>query len=88
METTEIVAFVRTVPIFYTLSSDQLQLLAEQVMPQIADLWSEWENHWWPKPMPMADIAMPDPIAVAQAAAAGARRCSCICRPGSKDLIL
>jgi alkanesulfonate monooxygenase SsuD/methylene tetrahydromethanopterin reductase-like flavin-dependent oxidoreductase (luciferase family) len=44
------------------------KLFAEQVMPQLADLWSEYENHWWPKPMPISDIAAPDPIAVAQAA--------------------
>jgi hypothetical protein len=21
-------------------------------MPHLKDLWSEWENRWWPKPMP------------------------------------
>ncbi len=39
------------------------QLYAEQVMPQLQDVWSEWENHWWPTPMAAADRAAPDPIA-------------------------
>ena len=39
------------------------RLYAEQVMPQLQDVWSEWENHWWPTPMATADRAAPDPIA-------------------------
>ena len=39
------------------------QLYAEQVMPQLQDVWSEWDNHWWPTPMAAADRAAPDPIA-------------------------
>ena len=39
------------------------RLYAEQVMPQLQDVWSEWENHWWPTPMAAADRAAPDPIA-------------------------
>ena len=39
------------------------KLYAEQVMPQLQDVWSEWENHWWPTPMAAADRAAPDPIA-------------------------
>ena len=28
------------------------KLYAEQVMPQIKDLWDdEWENRWWPQPL-------------------------------------
>jgi hypothetical protein len=30
------------------------QLFAERVMPQLADLFSEWEDRWWPQPMPAA----------------------------------
>ena len=39
------------------------RLYAEQVMPQLRDVWSGWENHWWPTPMAAADRAAPDPIA-------------------------
>ena len=39
------------------------RLYAEQLMPQLQDVWSEWENHWWPTPMATADRAAPDPIA-------------------------
>ncbi|HKK30603.1 MAG TPA: hypothetical protein VKA18_09460, partial [Alphaproteobacteria bacterium] len=29
------------------------KLFAEKVMPQIQDLFDdEWEDHWWPNPMP------------------------------------
>ena len=38
------------------------RLYAEQVAPQLQDVWSEWENHWWPTPMAAADRAAPDPI--------------------------
>jgi alkanesulfonate monooxygenase SsuD/methylene tetrahydromethanopterin reductase-like flavin-dependent oxidoreductase (luciferase family) len=27
------------------------RLFAEKVMPQLTDLFSEWEDRWWPKPM-------------------------------------
>ena len=27
------------------------QLFAEKVMPQLHDVFSEWEDRWWPKPM-------------------------------------
>ena len=45
------------------------RLYAEQVMPQLQDVWSEWENHWWPTPMAAADRAAPDPIAYSSLAA-------------------
>jgi len=39
------------------------KLYAEQVMPQIKDLWDdEWENRWWPKPMARAERATPKPL--------------------------
>jgi len=45
------------------------RLYAEQVIPQLQDVWSEWENHWWPTPMAAADRAAPDPIAYSSLAA-------------------
>ncbi len=45
------------------LANYNTRLYAEQVMPQLQDVWSEWENHWWPTPMSAADRAAPDPIA-------------------------
>jgi len=39
-------------------ANNNTRLYAEKVMPQLADIWSDWENHWWPKPMAMADRAV------------------------------
>ena len=33
------------------------QLFAEKVMPQMADLFTEWEDRWWPRPMAPAERA-------------------------------
>lgn len=52
------------------LANYNTRLYAEKVMPQLADLWSEWENRWWPRPMALADRAAPDPVAWAAAEAA------------------
>ena len=27
------------------------ELFAKEVMPHLRDIWSDWEDHWWPKPM-------------------------------------
>jgi alkanesulfonate monooxygenase SsuD/methylene tetrahydromethanopterin reductase-like flavin-dependent oxidoreductase (luciferase family) len=32
-------------------------LFAQEVMPSLRDLWSEWRDYWWPKPM--AERAVP-----------------------------
>ncbi|HWC89085.1 MAG TPA: hypothetical protein VG433_05510 [Pirellulales bacterium] len=43
---------------FGNMSKDVAQyntrLFAEKVMPQIADVFAEWEDRWWPQPMPEA----------------------------------
>lgn len=44
------------------------KLYAEQVIPQLAELWDGWEDHWWPEPMPMADRASPGPVGPGMAA--------------------
>jgi hypothetical protein len=33
------------------------QLFAEKVMPRMKDLFSEWEDRWWPQPMANAERA-------------------------------
>ena len=46
------------------LASYNTRHYAEQVMPRLADLWSEWKDHWWPTPLPSAHRSRPDrPIA-------------------------
>jgi hypothetical protein len=32
-------------------------LFAEKVMPKVKDLFSDWEDKWWPKPMAKAQRA-------------------------------
>ena len=34
-------------------------LFAEKVMPQLTDVFSEWEDRWWPRPMDKAERAAP-----------------------------
>jgi alkanesulfonate monooxygenase SsuD/methylene tetrahydromethanopterin reductase-like flavin-dependent oxidoreductase (luciferase family) len=38
------------------------RLFAEKVMPQLDDLFAEWENRWWPQPMPGAARAALSPF--------------------------
>ncbi len=33
------------------------KLFAEQVMPKLQRLFAEWEDRWWPQPMPDAERA-------------------------------
>ena len=33
------------------------RLFAERVMPQLRDLFAEWEDRWWPHPLPAAETA-------------------------------
>ena len=41
------------------------RLFAERVMPQIADLFEdEWENNWWPNPLPSKERTFPQAVAV------------------------
>ncbi|MGA8756228.1 MAG: hypothetical protein WB611_07835 [Stellaceae bacterium] len=44
------------------------QLFADQVMPQLGDVFSEWEDRWWPRPMAegaRAPLTLFQPAAVA-----------------------
>jgi alkanesulfonate monooxygenase SsuD/methylene tetrahydromethanopterin reductase-like flavin-dependent oxidoreductase (luciferase family) len=44
------------------------QLFAEKVMPQLTDLFSEWEDRWWPQPMNRETRASLTPFRPAMAA--------------------
>ena len=39
------------------LANYNTQLFAEKVMPQRKDVFSEWEDRWWPRPMAKAERA-------------------------------
>jgi hypothetical protein len=28
-----------------------IELTATKVLPNLRHIWSEWEDHWWPKPL-------------------------------------
>jgi alkanesulfonate monooxygenase SsuD/methylene tetrahydromethanopterin reductase-like flavin-dependent oxidoreductase (luciferase family) len=45
------------------------RLFAERVKPQLADLFAEWEDRWWPQPMPAAARAPLSPFHPAALAA-------------------
>src|SRR6185312_2117606 len=34
-------------------------LFAEKVLPQLRDVFAEWEDRWWPQPMDKAERAVP-----------------------------
>jgi hypothetical protein len=38
------------------------ELFAKRVAPQLRDLFeNEWENRWWPRPLPAPERAAPSP---------------------------
>jgi hypothetical protein len=39
------------------LANYNTQLFAEKVMPQLKDVFSEWEDRWWPQPMARSERA-------------------------------
>ena len=44
------------------LAAYNTRMFAEKVMPQVRDLFDdEWEDHWWPNPIPAAERAVPAP---------------------------
>ena len=38
------------------------KLFAEKVMPQLTDMFAEWEDRWWPQPMNREARAAADPV--------------------------
>jgi alkanesulfonate monooxygenase SsuD/methylene tetrahydromethanopterin reductase-like flavin-dependent oxidoreductase (luciferase family) len=45
------------------------RMFAEKVLPRLSHVHSEWEDHWWPKPMEQNERAAPASFVPAQAAA-------------------
>ena len=43
------------------------QMFAERVMPQLTDLFPNWEDRWWPQPMVREARAQPLPFRAAAA---------------------
>jgi hypothetical protein len=39
-----------------------VELVATKVLPHLRDLWSEWEDHWWVRPL--AQPVSPRPLLV------------------------
>jgi alkanesulfonate monooxygenase SsuD/methylene tetrahydromethanopterin reductase-like flavin-dependent oxidoreductase (luciferase family) len=51
------------------LAAYNTRLFAEKVTPQLRDLFDDrWEDRWWPKPLPKAARAAPQPLAQREAA--------------------
>ena len=44
------------------LAFKNIELFATEVMPHLRDLWSEYEDRWWPRPLPLADRTHPQPV--------------------------
>jgi hypothetical protein len=40
------------------LAAYNTMLFADRVMPQLRSLFSEWEDRWWPHPMPRLERAL------------------------------
>jgi alkanesulfonate monooxygenase SsuD/methylene tetrahydromethanopterin reductase-like flavin-dependent oxidoreductase (luciferase family) len=50
------------------LAAYNTRLFAEQVLPQLKPLFSEWEDRWWPQPMPSGERARVPAVEAALAA--------------------
>jgi hypothetical protein len=50
------------------LAAYNTRLFAEQVLPKLEPLFSEWEDRWWPQPMPPGERAPVSAFAPALAA--------------------
>ena len=50
------------------LAAYNTRLFAERVLPQLKPLFSEWEDRWWPQPMPPGERAPVPAVETALAA--------------------
>jgi hypothetical protein len=48
------------------------ELFAREVMPHMRDLWTNFEDRWSPKPMPLDERAIPAPVNFERSAVNGA----------------
>jgi alkanesulfonate monooxygenase SsuD/methylene tetrahydromethanopterin reductase-like flavin-dependent oxidoreductase (luciferase family) len=48
------------------------EMFAREVMPDLRDLWSEWDDRWSPRRLPENEIAMPAPVNLNKPASNGA----------------
>jgi alkanesulfonate monooxygenase SsuD/methylene tetrahydromethanopterin reductase-like flavin-dependent oxidoreductase (luciferase family) len=44
----------------HELARKNTELFAREVMPHLRDMWSEWEDHWSPRPLPESERALVD----------------------------
>ncbi len=44
------------------LTNYNTRIFAEKVMPELRGLFSQWEDHWWPRPLPASQQQAPAPI--------------------------
>ena len=42
------------------LTNQNTALFAEELMPNLRDIWKDYEDHWWPKPISENDRVYPD----------------------------
>ncbi len=56
----------------HALAKRNIELTATKVLPNLRHIWSEWEDHWWPKPL--RERQAPAPVLGREAAAVGAGR--------------
>ena len=50
-------------------AEETLRLFAEKVIPQMRGMWKDYEDHWYPRPMPLEDRAIPRQVTVPDTAA-------------------
>jgi hypothetical protein len=43
------------------------EMLAKHVLPKLRGLWSEYEDRWSPRPLPLAARAVPRPVGASRA---------------------